>query len=144
MPPTSILAPVSSCRPGPFVPVVGKRGSDEAPRLALRLVAEDASGAVTARAETMALYFSDEIDTPSDGKGVVNYRSADGTGTFTGTSVKRLWKYAMDGYTHHATVHGIVMVHVPVGASAAVDGNYDAHPFTLPFAWRLRLQPRIR
>jgi len=75
------------------------------------------------------------IDTPSDGKGVFIYRSANGTGTFSLTDVQLRWNYGTDGVADDATVtvkvFAIEMVCVPTGAFAAGSGGSENSCFTL-------------
>ncbi len=67
------------------------------------------------------------IDTPSDGKGVFIYRSADGTGTFSLSGVQLRWDYGSDGVEDNALVecrvYAIEMVYVPQGAFSVGSGN---------------------
>jgi formylglycine-generating enzyme required for sulfatase activity len=70
------------------------------------------------------------IDTPTDGKGVFIYRNANGSGTFSLTSVQLRWNYAVDGLADYdkveVKVYAIEMVYVPQGSFSVGSGNSGA------------------
>jgi len=67
------------------------------------------------------------------GVGVLVYRSADGTGTFTKTGFSLVWKYTLDSVDDNDTVdiqvHAIEMVYVPDGAFFAGDNATSTGSF---------------
>lgn len=75
------------------------------------------------------------ISTPSDGKGVFIYRSANGNGTFSINNVQLRWNYGAEGIADNATltlkVVALEMVYVTEGTFAVGDGYNTAFNFPL-------------
>ncbi|MBI4946232.1 MAG: SUMF1/EgtB/PvdO family nonheme iron enzyme [Bacteroidetes bacterium] len=68
------------------------------------------------------------ITTPTDGKGVFIYRSADGTGNVNFTGAQLRWNYGVDGIADADSVEicvfAIEMVYVPTGTFYLGDGTF--------------------
>jgi len=68
--------------------------------------------------------------TPSDGKGIFLYRSANGYGNSNFINVQLRWNYGLDGVTSTDSldikIFGIEMVYVPQGSFYAGDGQTDS------------------
>lgn len=75
------------------------------------------------------------INVAPGGTGVTYYRSANGTGTFSSTSVQLRWEYGTNGITDFAgsiadiQVFGIEMVYVPQGAFYVGSGGSEYNSF---------------
>jgi formylglycine-generating enzyme required for sulfatase activity len=68
------------------------------------------------------------INTPADGKGVFIYRSANGSGNVSYSSIELRWDYGVDGLVDNApvdiSVSAIEMVYVAQGSFQAGDGSF--------------------
>lgn len=67
------------------------------------------------------------INTPSDGKGILIYRNATGSGNLGLSNVQIQWNYGSDGLTNASTtsirVYAIEMVYIPQGSFYVGDGE---------------------
>ncbi|KXK41770.1 MAG: hypothetical protein UZ11_BCD004001743 [Bacteroidetes bacterium OLB11] len=73
------------------------------------------------------------ITTPSDGKGVFMYRSANGQGTVNWSGVKLRWNYGVDGVADNDSVEirlfAVEMVYCPQGAFNLGSGGSENYHF---------------
>jgi len=76
------------------------------------------------------------IQVANNGKGVMFYRSSDGTGNFSSSNVKLRWEYGLDNIGNflpaeisEVKIYGIEMVYVPEGAFYVGSGGSESNHF---------------